>query len=172
MKKSFWIALFIIVEVLIFLWIVIEPPLEHIEDTNGPDDHSLEIITSMDVVDFEMGERGSIDTSETSWDIEGFDFSTGIEYSSSKFSGLHLLYSSTVTQGSDVQLILSDFKVESGNLAFFVLLNGEIVGEASPDELGTVDFFIENIDETGILEYVIAGESACFSFVAPSDWYE
>ena len=50
------------------------------------------------------------------------------------------------------------------------MLDGKIVGEVKPDEFGIAEFILPDIEKTGTLEYIIAGESADFSFTAPMDW--
>ena len=67
-------------------------------------------------------------------------------------------------------MYLSDFQISSGYFAVYVALDGKIVGEVKPDEYGCAELVIENIEESGTLEYIIAGESANFRFIAPSSW--
>ena len=152
------------------VWMFLSPRPDHIVDTNGPDNYALQQITVADVVARKMGSRGSIHTSETHWNVAGFDVSSGTKYSSDKFTGVYELYSCTMFKGSDIYVYLTDFHVDEGNFAFYVVMDGKIVGEAKSDEFGTVELRIENIDKTATVEYVIAGESASFTFVAPTEW--
>lgn len=63
-KKFFWGA-FAIVFVLAFaVWMVISPRPDHIEDTNGADNYSLQTITDRDVAENKMGSRGVVSESE------------------------------------------------------------------------------------------------------------
>ena len=39
-----------------------------------------------------------------------------------------------------------------------------------PSDGAYSEFLLENVEKTGTLEYVIAGESASFEFVAPVDF--
>ena len=169
-KKLFWIAFAVVFVSVFAVWMILNPSPEHIEDTNGPDNYSLEVITEENIAKQDMGTRGSLVTTETHWDVAGFDVSDGVEYSCSKFTGVYRLYSCTVFRGSDIWVHLVNFKVRGGNFAFYVLLDGEIVGEVKPDEFGTAELIINNIEKTASLEYVIAGESADFEFTAPMDW--
>jgi len=45
------------------------------------------------------------------------------------------------------------------------VFDGEVVGKLEPSDDIVAEFTLENVDKTGDLEYIIAGESASFSFV-------
>lgn len=152
------------------VWTFLNPAPEHIEDTNGPDDYSLQQITEEDIVSAKMGSRGGLSTTETSWDFGAVQIVNGVKYSCKKFTGVQRLYSCWIAKGSDIYIYMADFWVNSGNFGFYVVLDGEIIGEITPDSMGTVDFTIHNIEKSGTLEYIIAGESANFSFLLPMDW--
>ena len=170
MKKLIWTTFAVVMVVVGAVWLIKTPRPDHIEDTNGADNYELQQITEQDVIDQAMGSRGGISTTETSWNIAGFAVSDGVEYSCRKFTGVYELYTCTIFKGSDIHLYLADFQIRNGNFAFYILLDGEIVGKAEPDEFGVVELIIENIEKTGTLEYIIAGESASFTFTAPLDW--
>lgn len=170
MKKKLW-GLFAVVLIVVFVaWAIFNPGPEHIEDTNGPDDYSLQQITEEDVLAQEMGNRGGLSQSKTQWEFGNISISDGVQYSCRKFTGVYLLNTCTIFKGSDIHVYLSDFQISSGNFAFYVALDGKIVGEVKPDEYGCAELVIENIEESGTLEYIIAGESANFRFIAPSSW--
>ena len=169
-KKILWIVFAIALIGTFAVWMTLNPAPQHIEDTNGPSDYSLQQITEENIVSLDIGSRGGPNTSEVQWNVAGFDVSTGVRYYSDKFTGVYRLYAGTVFKGSDIFVYLTDFHVNSGNFAFYVVLDGEIVGEVKPDEFGLVEFRIDNIDKTASLEYIIAGESADFRFTAPIDW--
>ena len=63
---------------------------------------------------------------------------------------------------------MANFVVNEGNFAFYVVFDGQVIGQVIPDETGWAEFTYDGIDKTGTIEYVIAGESANFSFVAPT----
>ena len=170
MKKILGIVCVIALVGVIGVWMLMNPGPEHIEDTNGADNYSLQQITEQDVVSLKMGTRGGLSTSETHWEIAGFDVSSGVKYSCRKMTGVYQLHTCTIFKGSDIHVYLTDFQINGGNFAFYVVLDGKIVGEVKPDEFGTGELIIENIDKTGTLEYIIAGESADFTFTAPLDW--
>ena len=149
---------------------ILRPAPEHIEDTNGPDNYALQQITEADVVAQKMGTRGGLNTSESHWNYGSLTVSSGVKHSCRKFTGVYMLYSCTIFKGSDIHVTLADFQVYSGNFAFYIVFDGQIVGQVLPDDSGFSEFILENIEKSGTLEYVIAGESADFQFIAPSEW--
>ena len=169
-KRGLRLLLAIAFVVVVVVWLIKNPGPEHIEDTNGLDNYALQQITAEDVVANKMGCRGGLSTSKSHWGIAGINVSSGTKYSCKKFTGVSQLYMATVFAGSDVHVYLSDFRVNSGNFAFYVVLDGEIVGEVKPDDAGVAELIVENIDKTATLEYIIAGESANFEFTAPTEW--
>lgn len=171
MKKIFGIAVVIAVVGAVAAWMILNPGPEHIEDTNGADDYSLQTITEEDVVKCEMGSRGGLAESTSNLSVGGIQISDGIEYSCKKFTGVHRLYTCTIFKGSDIHVSLVDFKIKSGNFAFYVVLDGEIYGQVKPAEDGGFsEFILDSVEKSGTLEYIIAGESANFSFVSPTEW--
>lgn len=146
------------------------PGPEHIEDTNGADNYTLQTITEEDVVNQEMGSRGTFRTIEAHFEIAGWSVSDGIRYSSDKFTGVDLIYSTTLFAGSDIYVTLAEYEIKEGNFAFYIVFDGEVVGEIEPGDGAYSEFLLENVDKTGTLEYVIAGESASFEFLAPTDF--
>ena len=168
--KILGIVVAVVFVIVVAAWMILNPAPEHIEDTNGPDNYALQQITEADVVGHKMGSRGGLSTSETSWDFGFFSVSNGMKYSCRKFTGVQRLHACTIFKGSDIHVYLANFKVRSGNFAFYVVLDDQIVGELVPDEFGTAEFILEDLDKTGSLEYIIAGESADFVFTAPVDW--
>ena len=169
-KNKLWIIFAVVFVIVFIVWVGLSPRPDHIKDTNGADNYVLQEIKERDVVANSMGCRGSIKESETNWDVAGFNLSSGIKYSSKKFTGVYVLHTATIFKGSDIYVCLTNFQIKSGNFAFYVLLDGEIVGQVKPDEFGFSELTINNITKTGTLEYIIAGESANFKFTAPSEW--
>ena len=169
-KKILIGACAVVLVVVVVAWMILNPGPEHIEDTNGADNYSLQTITEADVAANKMGSRGGLAKSDSNWYITGFGASSSTQYSCRKFTGVSLLYAATVFKGSDISLYLADYYIYGGNFAFYVVFDGEVVGELRPNEFGTCEFMIENLDKTGTLEYIIAGESADFRFVAPFEW--
>ncbi len=168
-KKFFW-GIFAIAFLIMFVaWMVSSPRPEHIEDTNGADKYSLQTITERDVAEMKMGSRGSISEKETGLNLGGSSANNKIKYSSKKFTGVYSLRSSTVIKGSDIYVSLLNLKVKEGNFAFYIVFDGKVVGKIDPTtELFT--FSLDNVEKTATLEYIIAGESANFSFIATEDF--
>lgn len=169
-KNILWGIFAVALVVVIVVWMIVNPSPEHIEDTNGADNYSLQTITEQDVVAMEMGSRGAINISESHYDLTGFEISNGVRYSSKKFTGVYLVYSCQIFKGSDIYVSLAEFDIKDGNFAFCIVFDGKIVGQVEPNEFGMADFTLENVEKTGVLEYIIAGESANFAFTAPTEW--
>ena len=169
-KKTLGSILIILVLIGAGVWMLLNPGPEHIEDTNGPDNYALQQITEADVVAMKMGCRGGVSTSETHWDFENLSISSGVKYSCKNFTGVYRIYSTTIFKGSDIYISLGDYHINSGNFAFYVVLDGEIVGQVEYNEFGICEFLLEDLEKTGSLEYIIAGESANFRFIAPTEW--
>ncbi len=168
-KKLAWVFAIVLI-VAVAAWMIFNPGPEHIEDTNGPDNYALQTINEHDVLAQKMSARGSLGEAEAHLDLGNVSFSSGTRYSSKKFTGVQLLYHTSLIKGSDIVVNLADFNVKSGNFAFYVVFDGEIVGEVKPDDMGLANFRLDNVNKSGLLEYVVAGESANVSFVAPLEW--
>ncbi|MBE7000469.1 MAG: hypothetical protein E7428_09825 [Ruminococcaceae bacterium] len=166
-KNILW-GIFAVVLLAVFaIWMINDPPPEHIADTNGAEDFSLQTITEEDVVTMSMGSRGAISESEIKFNFENLSISNGKKYAANKFTGLHRLYNATILKGSDIYVSLAEFEIHKGNFAFYVVFDGEIVGRVEPGDDVTSEFLLQNVEKTGSLEYIIAGESASFEFIAP-----
>ena len=144
---------------------------EHIEDTNGAGNYSLQQITAQDIIDCDMGTKGTLRENTSNWNIAGLDISEGVEYSSDKFTGVYCLYTAHFFKGSDIAFQIYNFEVTGGNFAFFVVFDGEIIGEVKPNGELVSEFRYDNIEKSGDVSYIIAGESASFKFTsAEEDW--
>ena len=161
LKNILWGVFSVVLVVVCAIWFISDPPPEHIEDTNGADNYSLQTITEQDVVEQKMGSRGTISKNETHFG----NISSGIKYSAKKFTGVNRLHTSIIFKGSDIYVSLSSFEVKEGNFAFYIVFDGEVVGKLEPSDDIVAEFILENVEKTGDLEYIIAGESANFSFV-------
>ena len=168
-KDVLWVVFVVVFLVVFVFWMLASPRPDHIEDTNGKDNYILQTITERDVVDQKMNYTGVIAETETEYPLSGFSVSSGKKYSSKKFTGVYRLYAATLFKGSDIYVSLGDFKVKEGNFAFYVVFDGKVVGKILPTESTIPEFTLKNVEKTATLEYVIAGESANFSFVAPTE---
>lgn len=169
-KNTLWVVFAVVLVAVIVVWMLVNPGPEHIEDTNGADNYSLQTITEQDVVEQKMGTRGTVREREAHLDIAGLSISSGTKYSSSKFTGVSLLYSTTLFKGSDIYVSLAEFEIKEGNFAFYIVFDGEVVGQVEQGENAFAEFRMDDVEKTGTLEYVIAGESASFSFIASTDF--
>ncbi len=127
---------------------------EHIKDTNGPEDVSLQTITEEDILSRDMGAIGGPNKSQS--------ILTGdaIHFSADKFTGVaEILYDNFILP-SDFQLDLTNYEITGGNFQLVVIHNDQIVAVLEPDMF--VRFRLEDI--TGYVSLRIAGESAAFSF--------
>jgi hypothetical protein len=170
LKKILFGAIVLVLVAAIAMWIFVRPGPEHIADTNGAENYNLQKITAEDVIAMKMGSRGSISRKEAKLRLDGSETADGIRYSCRKFTGVLRMHREALPAGSDVRVYLSDFKIQGGNFAFYVLLDGKLLGEVKPDERGIAELIHGALDQTATVEYVIAGESASFSFVAPLGW--
>lgn len=169
-KNILWVVFAVVLVAVMVVWLFLNPGPEHIEDTNGADNYSLQTITEQDVIEQKMGTRGTVSERETNLDIAGWSVSSGIRYSSKNFTGVYMLHNETLFKGSDIYVSLAEFVIKEGNFAFYVVFDGEVVGKVEPGENALAEFRLDNVEKTGSLEYVIAGESASFEFVAPTEF--
>ena len=127
-KNALWIVFAVVMVVICVVLLIVNPGPEHIEDTNGADNYSLQSITEQDVVDQKMGARGTVREIEAHIEIAGWSVSDGIRYSSDKFTGVDMIYSTTLFKGSDIHVTLAEFEIKEGNFAFYIVFDGEVVG--------------------------------------------
>lgn len=148
-----------------FLWIImaiailgfavyafLTSDLKHIEDTNGPDNHKLAVITDEDIIRQEMG---SLNVRKSTGLLND-----GITFKSDKFSGVYRVLSTNLFFNSDFHMELSGFYVNGGNFRMCVVCNDEIIAEVEPGMFPEVLLH----DLNGDFQLVIAGESADFEF--------
>ena len=150
MKKSMGGILVILLIVIAAFWLFGDN-LEHIEDTNGPDNYALTTITDQQIIDRSLG--GMNVKSKTG--LTGM-----VKFSSNQFTGVYEILSTNYVLPSDLVLTLYDFAVTSGNFKMCVVNEGKIVGVIEPGE--HVDYLLEDV--SGAVSLIIAGESAEFCF--------
>ena len=128
--------------------------MEHIEDTNGLEDFSLQSITEQQIIDLSTGSVGGPSISK------GILTGDAVEFSAEKFSGVYeVLYDNFIGK-SDFQLDLTNFVVNGGNFALVVVHDDQIVATLEPDMF--VTYRMDDIN--GYVSLRIVGESADFSF--------
>lgn len=126
---------------------------EHIEDTNGPDDYSLQTITDENICKLDMSSMGITESTST--------FSVGTKYSSSKFSGVYELYNTNYIFSSDATISIYDLSVTKGNFKLVVVVDDEIVHEFSLTEPNQ-EYIVRDVK--GNVSVRVAGECAAFKF--------
>lgn len=152
-KKTLTLIGVVIFIVVVGAWFILGGT-DHIEDTNGADDRSLQQITDEDIIDQGMGSVGgpkisrSILTGDT------------VEFSAEKFTGVHEILYDNYILPSDFEVDLSGFVVTGGNFKMVVIHDDKIVATLEPDLF--VNYRLEDV--TGTVSLRIAGESAAFSF--------
>ena len=135
------------------VWILLNGP-EHIEDTNGPIDFSLQTITDQQVIDNSFGSVGGPKISRSLF------LGSTVEFSADKFTGVYEILYDNFLLPSDFTLSITSFVVSGGNFQLVVVHDGEIVATLEPDMF--VDYRLEDV--TGYVSLRIVGESAAFSF--------
>lgn len=152
-KKALITVAAIVFAVVVGVWLLLDAP-EHIEDTNGAENFSLQTITEEQIVTMSIGSIGGPNKSRS--------ILTGdsIEFSADKFTGVaEILYDNFIAP-SDFQLDLTNYEITGGNFQLVVVHNEQIVAVLEPDMF--VSFRLEDI--TGYVSLRIVGESAAFRF--------
>ena len=126
--------------------------LEHIEDTNGADNYSLQTITDDNITKMDLG---ALNLNESTDNI-----SNTTTYSSNKFTGVSEIYGENII-GNRFEITINHARVDSGNFKIVLLEDDEIVHEFKLNEL-TQTYVLEN--PSGYISLRIAGESADFMF--------
>ena len=150
--KKMLLAVVVIVGVVFAIFWFLNTDLEHIEDTNGAEDFSLQTITDENIINQDTGAINVVTTNNTITNMT--------EISSKKFTGVYEVVYENLIGKSDFVLNLYDFKIKSGNFKMVVVHDDKIVAVLTPEN---ADEFILN-DINGTVSLVIAGESADFSF--------
>ena len=156
-NKILWIIMAIAI-VAFCAYSFLTSDLKHIEDTNGPDNYALAVITDEDIVKQEMGAL-NVGLSKDA-------LATGVTCSSSKFTGVYRVFQTNFLFNSDFRMDLLNFHVNGGNFRMCLVNNGKIIAEVEP---GMATETILH-DLNGSFELVIAGESADFTFYMDS-WF-
>ena len=126
---------------------------ETYEDTNGPDDYTLQTITDENIIKMDIGGSG-FGHKETE-----FMGITSEEYYSKNFNGVYRLFLTNYILPSDAIIRISYINVHSGNFKMVAVLNDEIYYEF-PIGTFSEDFYFK--DMKGTFAIYCAGESADF----------
>ena len=126
--------------------------LEHIADTNGPDDFTLQTITDDNIRNRDIG---ALNVGQSTSLV-----SDTVTYSSKKFTGVYEVFTENIVTNR-YEITVNHARVDAGNFKMVLCVDDEIVHE----------FTLNTLSQTFVLEYVngtvslrIAGESAEFMF--------
>lgn len=125
--------------------------MSHIEDANGPDDHSLATLTDEELLGSSLSSTGTMMSTVTTGSIT--------RCKAGKFSGVDDLYEEDIVWSSGLTVSV-DATVTEGNARLVLLLDGEIVHEFAINS-GEQTFTLE--EYSGLLCLRIAGESAKYN---------
>lgn len=150
--KKILIPVLAVIFVGVFAVLMFSSDLEHIEDTNGADNYSLQQITDSNIIKMDIGALNY----KESKDI----ISNTVTYSSNKFTGVAEIFSENMV-ANRFDISINHAQVTSGNFKIVLVLNDEIVHEFKLNEL-TQSYTLEN--PKGTVSLRIAGESADFMF--------
>ena len=152
LKKAVSFALVVALVAVGFLWFG-KTNLEHIEDTNGPENYALQVLTDDNIRKLDVGARNV---------GQSTSFLTGdtVTYSSKKFTGVYEVFSTNIITNR-YEIIVNHARVDAGNFKMVLCVDNEIIHEFALNEL-TQSFVLENV--RGTISLRIAGESADFMF--------
>ena len=126
---------------------------EHIEDTNGPDNYTLQTITDQDICQLSTGSMGDGQRNALLSDLPVFF--------SKKFSGVSVIEESS-TWASGMTIDVYNYRVEEGNFRLLVMVDDQILHEFIPN--GDVIQTCQLGEINGHFSIRIAGESAAYEF--------
>ena len=150
LKNLLWIALAVVV-IVVAVFSFTESNLEHIDDTNGDADFTLQTITDKDISDLKMGAL-NVKTRDSAL--------SPTTYYSDKFTGVYEVYFENIITNR-YEITVNHARVDKGNFKMVLCVDDEIVHVFTLNEL-TQTYVIENV--SGTVSLRIAGESADFQF--------
>lgn len=160
-KKLLLAAAALILGIAVGIWLILGAP-EHIEDTNGPADFSLQVITEENIINRDFGSVGGPKKST------GLLTGDAVEFSAEKFTGVYEILYDHFLLPSDFDLSIANYEIRGGNFQLLVVHNDRIVAVLEPDLF--VEYRLEDV--TGTVSLRIAGESAAFSFAMSGYEYD
>ena len=160
-KKKLTLVGVILFVVFVGGWILLTGP-EHIEDTNGAENFTLQTITDQQIIDRSTGSVGGPQISRSTF------IGDGVEFSAEKFTGVYEILYDNYILPSDFEVNLTSYEISGGNFKIVVVHEDSIVATLEPGTF--VDYRLEDI--TGYISLRIVGESASFSFHMSSFDYD
>lgn len=125
--------------------------IEHIEDTNGPEDYTLQTINDGNIEQMNYGAKGFSYTTD--------NITNRNTYKSKKYSGVTEIIGETPISNS-YTLYVNYYDLNEGNAKLVLTKDDKIVHEFLPNE-GPQDFTVENA-RGAYISLRLAGESASF----------
>ncbi len=150
--KKILAGIFGVVLIVVCVFWFMNDDLEHIEDTNGADNFTLQTITDENIINRDIGAMGLKKSKDS--------ISNTTTYSSNKFTGVEEIYGTNII-GNRFDITINHARVDKGNFKIVLLENDEIVHEFKLNEL-TQTYTLKN--PSGYVALRIAGESADFQF--------
>ena len=162
--KKILIGVAVVVCIAVFVFLMLDSNLKHIEDTNGPDNYKLTTITDDDIINLKMG---ALNPGVVRPALIG----DGVNFSSDKFTGVHEILYANYILPSDFDISINTLHVTEGNFRMVVVNDGKIVAEVYPNSEELITHVrLENL--TGYVSLRIVGESADYSFQMSSLDYD
>ena len=162
-KANIWWILLAVVILAFGGYTLLANDLEHIEDTNGPDDYSLVTITDENIIKQDIG---ALNVKMASGIFNPLN--AGVTIKSDKFTGVYRIFQTNFLFNSDFDMDIAGFWVNSGNFRMCIVNDGKIIADVEPGML--VDVTLEDLN--GSFELIIAGESADFEFTLDRSFCE
>lgn len=150
--KKILVGIFAVALIVVCVFWFLNDDLEHIEDTNGADNFTLQTITDENIINMNIGAMGLTESTDS--------ISNTTTYSSNKFTGVEEIYGTNLI-ANRFDITINHARVDSGNFRIVLLEDDKIVHEFTLNEL-TQTFTLEN--PSGYISLRIAGESADFQF--------
>ena len=152
MIKKLGGIIFVVAFIVVFIVLMAgDKKIEHIEDTNGADNYSLQTITDENIELRDIGAKGF--ASKTN------NITNKTTYYSNKYTGVTEVDGGTAIS-SEYTIFVHRFEVEEGNAKLVLLKDDKIVHEFEPSET-IQEFTVENA-QGSYMSLRIAGESAKF----------
>lgn len=126
--------------------------MEHIEDTNGPNNYALATITDENIINQDIG--------SLNFNMETSLLNDGITFSSEKFTGVYEIFLTNYIVPSDLLIQLSNYQITAGNFKMVIVHNDEIIYTFEPGLFP--ECYLQGL--TGTVSLRVAGESAAFTF--------
>ena len=168
LKNILW-GIFAVAMIIVCAVWFLNSDLQHIEDTNGPDDYSLTTITDENIIKLDMGALSPVTVEKSGVEIGSMSIDSYVKLYSNKFTGVYELFYQNLLGKSDFVLRMDHLTVDGGNFKMVVLLDGEIVATIEPSD-EPIEFRMDDIN--GYVSVRIAGECASYSIELPKIDYE